>query len=36
MQNKFFAVALEKRIAKEKSELREIKNKIQRFAQLRA
>jgi len=35
MQAKFFAVELEKRIAKEKSELRKVQNRIHKFAKLR-
>ncbi|MDP3696656.1 MAG: hypothetical protein Q8R55_01335 [Candidatus Taylorbacteria bacterium] len=36
MQFKFFAVALEKRITKEKSELRTVQDRIQKFARFRS
>ena len=36
MQTKFFAVELERRIAKEKGELRRVQNRIQKFAKLRS
>lgn len=36
MQKNFFAVVLEKRIAKEKSELRKVKDTVQKFAQFRS
>ena len=36
MQKNFFSVALEKRIGREKSELRKVQNRIQELARLRA